>query len=138
MNSSTVNKAFQQFMLHAVRLYPTVASTARSSRDWLIRQIEALPEKDTAFPRLNSDAHIQFRSFACRTKRRELDDIDLMIALMGGGGRCESGVGTTCQVYVPDPQRLAVFRDATGAVNSRLVINLFIRSLSSGPVAQLR
>ncbi|MGX9688647.1 hypothetical protein ACTQ9L_16095 [Deinococcus wulumuqiensis] len=131
MTSSTVNTAFQQFMLHAVRLDPDAVRTARSSRDWLIDQIEALPGKDLAFPLLYSEAHIQFGSFARRTKCRELDDIDLMIALMGGGGRYETTIGTTCKVYVPDDHRLAAFRDAFGAVNSRLVINQFIRSLSS-------
>jgi len=136
MTSSTVNTAFQQFMIHAVRLDSNSVSTARSSRDWLISQIETLPGKDSAFPLLYSGAHIQFGSFARRTKCRELDDIDLMITLVGGGGHYQPTTSTTCEVYVPDGHRLAAFRDASGAVNSRLVINQFIRSLSS--VAQYR
>ncbi|WP_261665533.1 hypothetical protein [Deinococcus sp. Marseille-Q6407] len=136
MTSSTVNTAFQQFMLHAVRLSPDSVKNARSSRNWLIDQIQALPGRDSAFPLLYNEKHIQFGSFARRTKCRELDDIDLMITLIGGGGWYQLLSDTTCDVYVPDNHRLAPFRDASGAVNSRLVINQFIRSLSS--VAQYR
>lgn len=134
MTSTNVNTAFQQFMIHAVRLDSTAVSTARTSRASLLRQIDALPGTDSDFPLLYNDAHIQFGSFARRTKCRELDDIDQIITMAGGGGWYEPFFGTTCRIYVPDGHRLAAFRDASGAVNSRLVINQFIRSLSAVPL----
>jgi len=131
MTAINVNTAFREFMIQHVRLDPGVTATARSSRDWLLRQIEALPVTDASFPHLYAGEHIHFGSFARRTKCRDLDDIDLIITMVGGGGTYRAISGTTCAVIVPDGHRLARFRDIQGDVNSRLVINQFIRSLGN-------
>ncbi|MHC5932041.1 hypothetical protein, partial [Nostoc sp.] len=77
----TVNEAFEIFLRDYVNLDPDKTKLARSSRDWLLSQIHLFPGKDISFPKLYSEKDIFFGSFARRTKKRELDDVDMMIAL---------------------------------------------------------
>ena len=78
--ATTVNAAFSQFLRESVNIDSTVSKTARASRDWLVNQINAIPARDRLFPALNENIHIHYGSFARRTKIRELDDLDMIIA----------------------------------------------------------
>ena len=68
-----------------VNLDSNRTTTARSSRNWLIDQINSIASKEEDFPILYSEKNIFFGSFARNTKIRELDDIDLMICLSADG-----------------------------------------------------
>lgn len=83
--ASTVNTAFAEFLKNTVNLDQDQTKTARSSRDWLVNQIHGFSGND-GFPILYNEMDIFFGSFARRTKIRELDDIDIMIALNAQGG----------------------------------------------------
>lgn len=83
--ASTVNKAFELFMKDSVNLPSEQVKTARGSRDFLLYQIKLLDEKNDDFPRCHPKQHIQFGSFARRTKKRELDDIDMMVCFNANG-----------------------------------------------------
>ncbi len=83
--AKSVNKAFDEFNSKYVNLKSERVSTARSSRDWLLEQLEKLPDKIDDFPILYSEKHIKFGSFARNTKIKPLDDIDLIITFKALG-----------------------------------------------------
>lgn len=130
----TVNEAFKVFLRDFVNLDPDVTAVARSSRDWLLSQIGSFPGKDDKFPRLYPDRNISFGSFARRTKKRDLDDIDMMIALSAEGGMYTE-YSDRIEIRVPDSayQLKGLCYDNTNILNSRKVINKFISLLSLVP-----
>ena len=78
--AKNVNGAFTEFNTNFVNLDSKETPIARSSRDWLMGQLENLPNKVADFPKLYEGMHIKFGSFARNTKIRPLDDIDLILA----------------------------------------------------------
>ena len=75
----TVNSSFEDFMRDSVNLDPERTTKARTSRNWLVHQIEELANNGKIPPLYNGTNHIFFGSFARNTKIRPLDDIDIMI-----------------------------------------------------------
>jgi hypothetical protein len=130
----TVNQAFDTFLAEHVNLDPKETKVARNSREWLLTQIHSFPNKDIEFPKLYPGKDIPFGSFARRTKKRELDDIDIMIALHADGG-CYQEFSDRIEVYVLNSSsRLLRFCfDDTNVLNSRKIINKFISSLDQIP-----
>jgi hypothetical protein len=130
----TVNEAFDIFLKDYVNLDPDETKLARSSRDWLLSQIRLFPSIDTSFPRLYSEKDIFFGSFARRTKKRELDDIDIMIALNAEGG-CYKEYIDKIEIYVSDSayKMKTLCNDNTNTLNSRKVINKFVSLLDTVP-----
>lgn len=130
----TVNEAFDFFMANYVNLDSDQTKIARSSRDWLLTQIDSFPDKDDKFPTLYSEKDISFGSFARRTKKRELDDIDMMIALSAEGSLYHE-FSDRIEIYVSDYSdklKLLCF-DGAKTLNSRKVINKFISLLDEVP-----
>jgi len=130
----TVNEAFNVFLRDYVNLDPEDTQWARNSRDWLSSQIHSFPDKDTTFPRLYSEKDISFGSFARRTKKRELDDIDMMITLSAEGGYYNEFTDRI-EIYISESAyRLkALCCDNTNTLSSRKVINKLISLLSQVP-----
>jgi hypothetical protein len=127
----TVNEAFDIFLRDYVNLDPDETKLARSSRDWLLSQIQMFPGKNISFPKLYSEKDIFFGSFARRTKKRELDDVDIMIALSAEGSQYQE-YADRIEIYVPDSEyklKLLCYEN-TNRLNSRKVINKFISLLS--------
>ena len=79
--AKTVNAAFDEFMKDYVNLDAEKTKKARSSRDWLVEQILSFPDNDSDFPAIYTEKNIFYGSFARKTKKRPLDDIDMMIVL---------------------------------------------------------
>lgn len=130
----TVNEAFSVFLRDYVNLDPNQTQLAKSSREWLLSQIRLFPSKDINFPKLHSEKDIFFGSFARRTKKRELDDIDMMIALNAEGGVYHEFTDTI-KIYVSDSanQLKALCFNNTNTLNSRKVINKVINLLNQVP-----
>lgn len=130
----TVNEAFDIFLTDYVNLDIDTTRVARSSRDWLLSQIHSFPAKDSQFPSLYSERDIFFGSFARRTKKRELDDIDIMIALNAEGSVYHE-LNDRVEIYISESAyRLkALCHDNTNTLNSRKVINSFISLLNKVP-----
>ncbi len=130
----TVNEAFSVFLNDYVNLDPGQTQQARNSRNWLLSQIHLFPERDANFPRMYSGNDISFGSFARRTKKRPLDDIDTMIALSA-----ESGVyhefSDRIEIYVPESayKLKPLCFDDTTILSSRRVINKLISLLKQVP-----
>ena len=135
--ATTVNSAFNEFLRDSVNLNPDDTKGARRSRDWLYSQIDGLPGKDSTFPALYAPKHINYGSLARKTKKRPLDDVDIMICLDGMGSYyLESADGITIIAgdNATNLQRLC-FEGST-SLNSRRVINKFVSSLSNIPQYQ--
>lgn len=128
----TVNAAFDEFMKNSVNLDSERTKKARSSRDWLVDQILEFPDKDSDFPAIYNEKNIFFGSFARRTKKRPLDDIDMMIALKAQGCTYLE-YPDRIEITVPDTseQFKKLCNDNTSILNSKKLINLFVRNLKN-------
>lgn len=132
--AKTVIEAFNKFMADTVNLDPEHTKKARGSRDWLVGQIESFPNNDAKFPSIYSEKTIFFGSFSRRTKKRPLDDIDMMICLKADGCTYNE-LQDKIEISAPDTAtRFNDFvNDGTSVLNSRKVINAFITKLSGVP-----
>jgi hypothetical protein len=128
----TVNSAFDTFLTEKVKLIPDKVVKARSSRDWLLTQINGFPN-DGTFPKLYGDANLHFGSFARKTKIRPLDDIDLMIGLHAESSTY-SELSDKIEVYVKDDSRLKQYcNENSNKLNSKRIINVFLSKLKDIP-----
>lgn len=128
----TVWGAFDKFRTESVDLDPTQTKTARSSRDFLLDQLKTIAQNDILFPKL-SGRYIPFGSFARSTKIRPLDDIDLLIPLVGSGTRSDQSPSNPYIYWLKitdNTAPLAIFPDEHGYVNSTKILNKFKNSLS--------
>lgn len=125
----TVNTAFTDFLKNTVNLDPTRTATARASRDNLKIQIAKFED---FFP-LYGAMDIDFGSFARKTKIRPLDDIDMIFTLSANGCTWHETYDGVVYIYTPtdSPEYSDYLHDNSYRLNSRKVINEFIRNLSS-------
>lgn len=130
----TVIEAFNKFMVETVNLDPDQTIKARSSREWLVGQIGTFSDKDERFPYIYTEKNIFFGSFTRRTKKRPLDDIDMMICLKANGCTYYE-YSDRIELTVPDSAtRFLDYRnEGTSILNSRKLINAFVRKLSGIP-----
>jgi len=129
----TVWGAFDAFRKNTADLNAEDTKVARASRDFLTGQLGRLAQLDSSFPRLQGK-YMPFGSFARRTKIRPLDDIDMLILLIGGGtSACQSNSDSyTYWLRVENgSSSLAAFPDNFGYVNSTKILNKVCASLSS-------
>jgi len=130
--ATSVNSAFTKFNAEIVNLDNERTKTARSSRDWLIKQLEGLPAKIDKFPKLYDNMHIKYGSFARNTKIRPLDDIDLMLTFSAEGTTyLTNSYGKNYSLTVPETStNLRNLCDDYGSLNSIKLINKIISSLN--------
>lgn len=132
--ATTVIEAFNKFMTDTVNLDPDDSAKAKGSRDWLMGQIGTFTEGDTKFPEIYTEKNIFFGSFSRRTKKRPLDDIDIMVCLKANGCTYNE---LTDKIEINAPDTATRFKDyineGTNVVNSRKVINAFVTKLSGVP-----
>ncbi|EOU1741757.1 nucleotidyltransferase [Clostridium perfringens] len=135
--TKNINTAFSNFMKNFVNLDSDRTSKARSSRNWLIDQINSIESKNTDFPKLYKDKNIFFGSFARNTKIRELDDIDLMICLSANGTTYNEYSNYTNNIELNVPDSYATLKDLchdnSNRLNSTKVINRFKKYINTVP-----
>ncbi|MEJ1392969.1 MAG: nucleotidyltransferase [Candidatus Sedimenticola sp. (ex Thyasira tokunagai)] len=134
--ANTVNTAFDEFMKDYVNLDPAQVSQARTSRDWLIKQINLFPDKYDDFPSLYEEKHFGFGSFARSTKKRPLDDIDHLICMTARGVAYRELYDGTVQLDVPDgvkPFNTLLQTGSTCLLSSIKVVNRFVKYLDEIP-----
>jgi hypothetical protein len=131
--ATTVEAAFREFLQDHVNLHPSVADLATRSRAWLLTQIAVLPDRHRDVPPLFEEKNVHYGSFARKTQIRELDDVDLIIAIRASGSTYLE-VGQTVTIQVPDGVVLrSLCHDGTNNLNSRRVINRFRDRLAGIP-----
>lgn len=128
----TVVTAFDEFLSDIINLDPNQTRTARDSKTWLLEQIASF-SNDSTFPILYSDYNIHYGSFARRTKRRPLDDIDLMIGLHGQSATYLEAFGSITITVNPNTNLKAFCNDYTNTLNSTKVINKFLKKFEDVP-----
>lgn len=137
--ATSVISAFNEFLKHQVNLDKDKTATARRSRDWLLERIGNFPNNEDDFPRLFEGNHIFFGSFARRTKKRPLDDIDMMICLYAGGAYYQEGF-ISIEMHLPDqntnPSLKKCCNPGTDIINSTRLTNKFVSALKSVPQYQ--
>jgi hypothetical protein len=132
--ANTVIEAFNKFMVDVVNLDPGKTTKARSSRDWLVGQINIFPDNDERFPYIYTEKNIFYGSFTRKTKKRPLDDIDMMICLKANGCTYYE-YSDRIEMTVPDTATrfLDYVNEGTSILNSRKLINALVRKLSNVP-----
>ncbi|MFT6948573.1 MAG: hypothetical protein ACJARP_003007 [Vicingaceae bacterium] len=132
--ANSVNKAFSEFNRDTVNLLKDRTDRARSSRTWLLTQLNGLESKeDLDFPFKYESNHINFGSFERRTKIRELDDVDLMFCLTADGASYTKYSENFYQITTRNSgQRLKNLAD-NNILNSRRVVNKVKLSLAQIP-----
>jgi hypothetical protein len=132
--AKTVIEAFNNFLDDTVNLDPEQTKKARGSREWLVGQIETFPSNDNKFPSIYTEKNIFFGSFSRRTKKRPLDDIDIMICLKADGCTYNE---LTDKIEITVPDAATRFKDyineGTSILNSRKLINAFVTKLADIP-----
>lgn len=132
--ATTVIQAFNEFLRDKVNLDPDKTVKARNSRDWLVGQIQHFEDDDTDFPEVYTEKNIYFGSFARKTKKRPLDDIDIMICLKANG--C-TYLEYSDRIEITVPEKATRFlkyrNDGTSILNSRKLINKFVEKLADIP-----
>jgi len=131
--ATTVIQAFNEFLADSVNLDPLIVPQARSSRDWLFAQLRKLHERHDDFPLPYEEKDMMYGSFARKTKIRDLDDIDLICTLHAEGSHYGEWAG---ELIITTPSTARLWRycdDGTNRLNSRKVINTFVRRLSDVP-----
>ncbi|MDO0944833.1 SMODS domain-containing nucleotidyltransferase [Chromohalobacter israelensis] len=129
----SVNSAFKEFMKNEVNLDLELhTKPARKDRDNLRDRIRALQNSVDGFPILASDYDVDFGSFARRTKKRPLDDVDMFFCLHGDGCTYDSYGGAGAIIHVHnESSRLNAFSNDDGTLNSIRVLNKFKKSVES-------
>jgi len=133
--ATTVTSAFNEFLRDKINLDSDQVTKARSSKTWLTGKIHAFPIHDSSFPELYSEKDISFGSFARKTKKRPLDDIDMMFCLSAMGGTYNEYAHDNIEIIInPDNKPLKALCDTfTNKLNSIKVVNKFVSSLGSVP-----
>ena len=127
-----INSAFRKFQQDHVDLPSDESQKAKASRAFLIEQIGSVPS-EKGFHMLAAYAPINYGSFARRTKLRPLDDIDLLLPVVGRGTEAtvSPNGNYTYWLKIKDPDApLAVYSDPYSYVNSTKVINAIKSELS--------
>lgn len=130
--AQTVNDAFNEFLKETVNLDAEQTKKARGSRDWLFGQIASF-QSDSTFPKFYPEHNIHYGSFARRTKKRPLDDIDLMICLSAQGAYYTEHSDKITITVNPESNLKAFCNDFTNNLNSIKIVNKFIKKCEAVP-----
>lgn len=129
---NTINNAFSDFLKDIVNIdQKEYIEKALPSRDWLVEQILNFEKSIDYFPQFYIEKNIFFGSFHRKTKKRPLDDIDLIICL-NGLGCTYSEFLNNFTIYVPQ-NNIALKKlcnDGTDELNSIKIVEKFKSGLS--------
>lgn len=123
-----VNSAFEQFHEN-IKLNKYDSEKARSSRDYLFRNIDNFSNDDDMFPLLYHECHNKFGSFARKTKINPLDDIDLLVCLQAQGSTYFKHSVDNVDITVPKSANTLRALSENNILNSRKVIEKFKSNL---------
>jgi hypothetical protein len=134
--AKSVNQAFENFNRDIVNLIKENTDNARSSRDWLLKQLLNFPENVKDFPIDYPEKHVKFGSFARNTKIRPLDDIDLMYCLGAGNAYYLVDSYDNQKYYIHTENAVDNLRNLSNedyTLNSIKVVNKLVKALETVP-----
>lgn len=133
--AKTLNGAFKEFMRDSVNLDSEKTRKARKDRDNLRERIQNLEGSVEGFPKLATNFDINFGSFARRTKKRPLDDVDMFFGLDADGCTYYGNETYGVEIHINNPDSvLNNFKDAfSNTLNSRKLLNKFKASAKDIP-----
>ncbi|HBO2567165.1 SMODS domain-containing nucleotidyltransferase [Pseudomonas aeruginosa] len=115
-----------------MNLDPNDVSLARQDRDNLRARVQGLQNSVDRFPVLYTEADIDFGSFARRTKRRPLDDVDMFFCLSAEGSATYQDTGNEGIVITVSSSSSNLYwytGDDNKSLSSIKILNKFKRSL---------
>lgn len=130
--ATNVNVAFREFMTASVNLDPEHVKAARQDRDNLRVRVQNLQQTVDKFPVLYTEADIDFGSFARRTKKRPLDDIDMFFAISAEGSATYNDTGNDGLVITVNDSSSILYwytGDDNRTLSSIKILNKFKKSL---------
>lgn len=132
--SKSVIKAFDEFQKDTVNLDSGINDVAKRSKNWLLGKISNFDSGVENFPLLYEKGNTHFGSYARKTKIRELDDIDLMIALNAQGSNYVE-YSNRIEIHVSDDATnlLKLCHGEGKTLNSKRVINKFVAAFRNIP-----
>jgi hypothetical protein len=131
--AQTVDSAFTEFNCDIVNLLKTDTDKARSSRDWLISQLNGFPNTVDDFPLNYPEKNIKYGSFARNTKIRPLDDIDLMYCFHGSNAYYQQSFSDLSTYYIKTENAstdLKALSDNNYYLSSIKMVNMIVKSLA--------
>ena len=123
---STVSACFDAFRSATVDLPTDVTVTARSSRDFLVEQISSLGKEGVLH-----GTTVAFGSFARKTQKVPLDDIDCLAMLKCSATASVFSSGHTYELRNNGNAFLKPYTESSGYVNSTKVLNEVKKRLES-------
>lgn len=134
--ATVLSSAIDEFLINYVNLDSNQVSQGRTSRNWLLGQLESIASKDATFPPRFGGHHLGFGSFHRSTKKQPLDDIDQMFCFSAHGDMHYSEVGSTVYIIIGEDnvvyKRFVSFNDST-KLSSIRIVNLLVDSLNQIP-----
>ncbi|MGL1103430.1 hypothetical protein ACSTLM_04475 [Vibrio parahaemolyticus] len=131
-----LSSAINEFLRAHVDLDSNQVKQGRTSRDWLLGQLESIAAKNATFPPRFGGQHRGFGSFHRNTKKQPLDDIDQMFCFSSYGDMYYSEFGSTVYITIDEDnlvyKRYASSQDST-KLSSIRIVNLIANSLSQIP-----
>lgn len=132
--TTNVIDAFNEFLRDEVNLDHADTDLARRSRNWLMDRVHEFPGKDSSFPVLCNHMDIFFGSFERKTKKKPLDDIDIMVCMNAQKATYVEQGGKVLMLTFNESSPLYNLRfDNSQYINSKRVINKFVSVLSGLP-----
>ncbi len=130
---TNVNTAFNKFLNETINLATEDSRVARTDRDNLRSRIQGLQSQVDCFPALYNEADINFGSFARKTKKRPLDDVDMFFCMNGYGAHYSEGLDGAIKIHVTDSStNLYQFTNSDNeTLNSIKILNKFKSSVES-------
>lgn len=123
----TVTEAFNEFLKEKVNLNSNEISKAVASKNNLIKNIE---NYDKDFFKIYYAMNLEYGSFARKTKKKPIDDIDIMICI-SADERKYLETYNEYKITVNSFDRDNDLIDETGYLNSTKVINKYIKKLKN-------
>ncbi|MFT0182788.1 hypothetical protein ACMSIO_20425 [Pseudomonas benzopyrenica] len=130
--ATTVVSSFSEFMKDSVNLDRDETVTARGDRNNLRSRIRSLQTSVSHFPTLYPDADIDFGSFARKTKKRPLDDVDMFFCIAAEGAYYdEDYYSKEITIYTSNTNSnlYQYTNDDNQSLNSIKILNKFKRSV---------
>lgn len=135
---TNINDAFRSFLSDNINLAKSDSDAAKQDRINLITRIDSL-QSVAGFPTLLADKHVHFGSFSRKTKKRPLDDVDMMFCMSAEGATYDEYAGNSgVSIYINDTASnlYKLTNDDNLTLNSVKVLNKF--KIELGKIYQYR